>query len=50
MFELPVHATNMDIMSRIGNIFRKEPIEYILDKFSIDIEIPCNGYFNLRII
>ena len=37
LFELPVHATNMDIMSRIGNIFHKEPLEYILDKFSIDI-------------
>ena len=37
MFVLPVHATNMDIMSRISNIFRKEPFEYIFGKFSIDI-------------
>ena len=36
MFVLPVHAKNIDIMSRIGNIFHKESFEYILGKFSID--------------
>ena len=36
MFVLPVHAKNMDIMSRIGNISCNEPFEYIFGKFSID--------------
>ena len=50
MFLLPAHATNMDIMSRIGNISCNEPFEYTFGKFSKAIKKPFNGYLNLLII